>query len=167
MYSTFMSPADYWCVNINRIKKTPTALIFMYRVLAQYPIHSVITVLIFISFKCVIFPVLQMSLAVETNLQMTRGKNKQHLLCLHHRAVQKRKRKGMKWSFHSNIMNEWLAWKVFVVRTHKQNKRFKWFSLLAVSRGCWSKLLSRFDPTAAPAVIPATRATPPKSHPTR
>lgn len=48
-----------------------------------------------------IFPVLQMSLAVETNLQMTRGKNKQHLLCLHHREVQKQKRKGMNWSLHS------------------------------------------------------------------
>lgn len=37
-----------------------------------------------------------MSLVVETNLQKKRGKNKQHLLFLHHREAQRQKKKGTK-----------------------------------------------------------------------
>ncbi len=35
-----------------------------------------------------------MSLVVETNLQMKRGKSKQHLLFLPHREAQSQKKKG-------------------------------------------------------------------------
>lgn len=36
MFSLFVSPSEYWCVNVNRIKTTPAALMFMDELLAQY-----------------------------------------------------------------------------------------------------------------------------------